>query len=373
MKQKRFITAIGVSLLAVLSQIEPAYAQHTSLPGKHVYITNKPAQWSEDSVWVDMNIEIHSFTIDDKNQLVLTPLLISEEKSMMFPPVVLNGKLRYKLHQRSLALDKHPGHECYASINLGDGVASRTIHYVFGMPSEPWMRDASLVMEQSFCGCNDQSQQIFVEMIAQHFVPETPVPTETFTIPDPAPLVTAVEPQLQVIDSRLLSDKASVAFHVAKANIVAEYANNHEELEVILRRLESLTKEGHQVQINRLQIVAYASPEGSQTLNRVLSWRRAEALASWLKSNYNLKSTLVEYWGEGEDWAMLLKLIREDATLSDADKQQLEHIIGAVDDPEARERRIMRYKDGEIYRYLSTHLYPLLRRSDYRIEYTTQP
>lgn len=364
---KNRITPVVLFLHCVLSTLSVSvYAQELSVSGKQVLIKSRPVSIRQDSAWISLDIEISKLSVGSERQLILTPMLQANNNNKALPPVIINGKKRHKIFNRSLKFSKKNEQPPYRVIQINRDNASEIIHYSVGVHVEPWMKAASLVLEQDLCGCGNDQQQISVEMIAQRFI-YVSKPVFNFDYADMA--ISFVEPPKEDIKKRTESDHAYVIFEQGKSVILPGLSNNQEELNKITRSLDYLKNE-LSAQINHIRISAHASPEGSQISNRNLSANRAKSLVNWLESTRSLGGVRVDSWGEGEGWATLLELIRADAYLAKEDKQYLERIIGDVTDQDARERQIMRYKSGELHRYLSASLYPKLRRCDYRIEFT---
>lgn len=356
---------VTVLFISCLTNILTAYAQQPS-SGKQVYIKSRPVMMRGDNAWIDLDIEIHKLSLSSERQLILTPMLQAGKENKAFPPVIINGKKRHTIYNRNRKFNKENAVTPYKVIKRTNDSDVQTIHYLVGVKVEPWMRAASFVLEQDFCGCGNDQQQISVEMIAQHFIPAS---KPVFDFDFAAAAISFVQPPKEETKKRAESDQAYVIFEQGKSLVIPALFNNQQELDKITRSLDYIQNE-LSAQVNQIRISAHASPEGSQVSNRNLSVNRAKALVNWLETTQLVKRVRVDSWGEGEDWVMLLELIRSDNHLTEADKKALEEIIGRVTDQDARERQIMRYKNGEVYRYLSASLYPKLRRCDYVIEFT---
>jgi len=331
-----------------------------------VYIKSKPVKMQGDSAWINLDIEISKLSIGSERQLVLTPILQSKDNNKPLPPVIINGKKRHRIFNRSLKYNKQSGIMPYKVIKISSDKDTERVHYSMGVRVEPWMKRASLVLEQDLCGCGNDQQQISVEMVTQRFIH---VDKPVFDFDYATAAISFVEPPKENIKKRAESDRAYIIYEQGKAVILPGLFNNQEELNKITYTLDYLKNE-LSAQITHIRISAHASPEGSLISNRNLSVSRARSLVSWLQSTQNLKGVDIDSWGEGEDWVMLVELMRSDTNLTKEDKQFLEQTIESVIDQDARERQIMRYKGGELYRYLSTTIYPKLRRCDYLIEFT---
>jgi len=74
--------------------------------------------------------------------------------------------------------------------------------------------------------------------------------------------------------------------------------------------------------------------------------------------------------GHGEDWEGLGRLVEKDPVMHEAEKQDILGIIKGSSGYDQKDRLVMQYNGGRTYRYMLSNLYPLLRKSVYRIEFT---
>ena len=81
--------------------------------------------------------------------------------------------------------------------------------------------------------------------------------------------------------SRDIQAECFLDFEVNKINIRPEYMNNPKELAKIRAMIDEL-KSDPSIKVNKLDIVGYASPEGSLANNKRLSEGRAMALRDYL-------------------------------------------------------------------------------------------
>ena len=128
-------------------------------------------------------------------------------------------------------------------------------------------------------------------------------------------------------------------------------------------------KSDNNVTVTGITITGNASPEGSQVSNEKLSENRARSLVDYLKSSYDFNNNVYHYTGAGEDWKTLRSLV--DSIYID-NKEVVLSIIDGSDTQDAKELKIKKIKGGKIYNEIKTSFYPLLRRTDCKVDYTVR-
>lgn len=119
------------------------------------------------------------------------------------------------------------------------------------------------------------------------------------------------------------------------------------------------------VQIQRVRVTGYSSPEGFTPTNDLLSRQRADAVAAYLRQYYpDMNEKITAAWG-GEDWVGLMKLIAAAPQLPYRD--EVEHIIRTVSVTNGREWLLLRLRGGVPYAWMKEHLFPQLRRVEIEV------
>jgi hypothetical protein len=122
------------------------------------------------------------------------------------------------------------------------------------------------------------------------------------------------------------------------------------------------------VKIAHIFIEAYASPEGDLQHNISLSEQRAKALQEYMVTTYGLEEKCFTVRSKGENWEGL-RLAVTTSALTDKEKKDVLRILD-IQDLATRKALLKKQDNGKIYSYLLTEIYPQLRVSEYRIEYT---
>jgi outer membrane protein OmpA-like peptidoglycan-associated protein len=177
-----------------------------------------------------------------------------------------------------------------------------------------------------------------------------------------------VNPPVERVKQRSETGSAFLEFASGQTEILRHFQNNAAELNKIQTLIETVRNDPSAT-ITGISIKGYASPEGTYHTNLTLSEKRAVALKNYIRSTYGFSESLFTVSGLGEDWAGLDSLV----SLSNLrDKQQILTIIRETNVFRGRERLLMDLSGGNPYRYMLQSLFPLLRRSEYRIDYTVR-
>lgn len=188
-----------------------------------------------------------------------------------------------------------------------------------------------------------------------------PVPDDlTFYISSLSTLADETPRYRMLILERVAYDntKAFLDFRQGSAEVDTLLSDNASELRRILKCVDDVASR-REYALDSLLIVASCSPEGSWSLNKSLSARRAEAVRDYLVDHVPLE------WKDSlktseipENWEQLDRLVRNDTLLSAGERRRILKVIGDRTDPDAAERKLAGLPQ---YRYLREKVYPKLR------------
>jgi tetratricopeptide (TPR) repeat protein len=321
---------------------------------------------SKGTVYFDMDILLNGVDVSTNNQLVLTPVLrTTSGKSQALPSVIINGKKRHNLYQRSLTLSGQKSDPTiYRVLRADKKKVIMSIPYKTTVPYEKWMKDAAIYLVEDLCGCggsNEAYEELLVSDLGQ--------PTLDY---DYIPAVQFIIPPRENIKVRYETGYAYVVFEVDKWEILPNLKvgnfDNRLELQKIKNSLSYVSDEPS-ARITDISIIAHASPEDTYEHNMMLSKNRAKSLLDYITKNYNIPSSVkISSEGKGENWTDLITYIIEDPKVEY--KEQVLRIIRTVNIFDGREKQLMDLAGGRPYRYMLNNIFPLLRRSDYKISYT---
>ncbi len=135
------------------------------------------------------------------------------------------------------------------------------------------------------------------------------------------------------------------------------------ELDAITCRLDSISK-NLGMDIRRIELIGYASPEGAYRDNERLASARTEALKSFIKSERQIPDSVIVVSHVAEDWDGLKNAINAS---THRDKETLLEIIDSDRSLDGKEKALRRHEIS--WEWINKEIFPGLRRTEYRIEY----
>lgn len=306
------------------------------------------------SLYIDMQIDMRNLKVDNDRTLTLTPMLVSADRNLVLPEIIINGRRRQKAYVRSMALN--------SDTELGvPSNKKEVLNYTQVIPYQPWMENASMTLEENLCGCGGHQ-----EVLAQEPIPNE-ISTEIKRLSALHPILSHIQLPADRLEVRSKQYEAHLEFPVNKSVILPDYMNNKSELQNIQKMLsETLNDKG--LNVKGIYIEGFASPEGALKLNEQLSVKRAEALKNYLSAQGQIPAGLCHVSFGGENWDGLVKTL-ESSTLKE--KATLLDIIEYTSDIALRKQKLKNVNGGVPYRVMLRELYPALRKVNCRVDYTT--
>lgn len=329
-----------------------------------VRVTVLDASLLKDSIHVELEIGITGRTVSKREQLRLYPALKYGTNEQKFLPVAVNGRIKDRLLDRRRVLGG-PADDVYASLRSSGRGFRETVRYSATVPAQPWMKDAGVVLIQEISDCRGGFHRLSMEVLVPAIRRmEKPVFDLAYS-----PDIPFMVPPREEVKSRAASGEAMVVYTVGNAEIKPALGNNYAELAKIQRSIDEV-RQLPGARISGVTIASYASPEGGSTSNQQLSERRAASLVNWVGRTGNLYGINLTARGYGEDWKRFAEMVEKDLVLTYPEQQEVLSIINSWESPDAKESRLRRMNGGRTFRYLLNSVFPPLRRSEYRIEYT---
>jgi hypothetical protein len=183
----------------------------------------------------------------------------------------------------------------------------------------------------------------------------------------PTPIITDSNANkvVQVNNIQQLRGRAYLSYPVRVTEVEPDYLNNRYELERLRNTIDSVSNDST-IEILRIQVKGYASPDGSYELNDRLARERTGSLARYIIEHTNVAPKLFHTSSEPEDWQGLRNFV--DSTSLVAHRDSLLLLIDSDMDPDDKLHRIAATWPDD-YRTLKDEAFPLLRHTDYQIDY----
>ena len=305
-------------------------------------------QRSADVMDVQMDLQLADFDLGDR-VAVFAPLIVNGADTLRLQPVGLYGRTRWYQYLR--AGEQPVGGSDELSIRWSE--RPDEVNYAQSVPYAEWMNGSELMLERRDYSCCR-------EMIDQDIAPLTGYKEVYYT-----PVFKYVHPVADAVKLRELSGRAFIDFPVNRTEIYPEYRKNPTELAKIIATIDSVRNDSD-ITVREITIKGYASPEGSYTNNIRLAKGRTESLKQYVQNLYHFDSNFIATDYEPEDWEGLRAYVE---TSDLTHRAEILAIIDSNMEPDPKNTKIQTTYPEE-YRFLLQTVYPGLRHSDYRIEYT---
>lgn len=345
MKSRKIINSSILLLLLMVCRPGYGLAQLGN-----VDIAEASMQRKGDKMNTSISLDLSGMKVNTNQAVVFTPIIVNGEDSLFLDGAGVYGRTRWYQFDRS---GKNPisgvnEKALRYSKDLNEISLEQTVDYA------EWMNGSQLVIKRTDYGCAgcDTGEVIVANLADYREVIYEPV----FLFQE------AVAESLKI---RELSGRAYVDFPVNKIEIYPEYRNNTFELGKIIATIDSV-KNDKDITVTSLHIAGTASPEGPYDNNVYLAKNRTISLKNYVQTLYKFPEGFITTSYEPVDWAGLREWLEKN------NLENREEILGIVNsdiEPYARNTKI-KTQFPDQYKWLLANVYPSLRHSDYRIEYT---
>ena len=361
---KKNILFTGILLAALWLNVHSSLAQSRSYEGD-IKIQPVRLEQKGDILYVEMDVVLDQIKVKSASGMDLIPQLVSPSRTLNLPKISIKGKNEYLAHERKVSLmtkKEEANYEKPYIIEKENKKKSNVIQYRYMLPYEAWMADARLDVQRDECGCGLVAL-MDVEPVMDKVTLETPLVPYVVT-----PHMAYVQPKAEEVKHREIQAEAFLDFVVNKTEIRPDYMNNPRELGKIHAMIDDL-KSDPGIKVNRLDIIGYASPEGSLANNKRLSEGRAMALRDYLSSHYEFPRNQYHIVFGGENWDGLVKAL---ADINMESKEEVLAIIQHNSIENGRESKLMRFEGGRPYKYMLANIFPSLRVAICKVSYNVK-
>lgn len=165
------------------------------------------------------------------------------------------------------------------------------------------------------------------------------------------PLSTKVKAQQPV-------DSTRIYFKLGQRQYYPEYRDNGASM---MRLIEAIRKSDADSTLRKVEIRAYASPDGSETANNRLSRLRSGVLTDYILQNTGVDPSIIDTRSEGIAWDELREMVAADSRVPARD--EVLDILRNHPEYSSNMRKIalMGLRGGAPYRWMFKNLFPELR------------
>ena len=162
------------------------------------------------------------------------------------------------------------------------------------------------------------------------------------------------------------ADSVRIYYRAGYRYVEPGFRDNRAALDRLVRYIGEARSAGR---LERISIRSYASPDGANRANELLSERRADSLSSWLVRHGSVPASLIDRQAAGIAWDELRAqvaasgMLYRDEVLDVLDNtpvwifDEKNQVVGG------RKQRLMDLRGGEPYRYMLREFFPDLRSS----------
>ena len=316
-------------------------------------IENHLLQYNDTRAIVTFDLNTAENNIPSNRKEVIKPFLYNGKDTIWLDAVEVYGKNRIKRERQESKLNGDKGWE----LKENQTVKGITYNYSSETKVKTWMTPAHLGIKREIVGCSTCKEGLSDETVASaqmFFDPkvERRVPAE----------YALVEASTQW---DLGSYEYEVIFEVRKTDIDSSIFHNEETFEKILEAIDKIYSHPD-FKVSEIEIAGYASPEGTEGLNRWLGENRAKSLVDYIiahRPDYGLTPENFKIKNGEENWAGLRRL----TLASGMDKKDIEKIVEIIDSNNgaARKSKLKALDGGRIYAKMLKEVYPHLRNANY--------
>lgn len=341
-----------LAVCATLAVAATSQAQ-TAITPSGVMISNVVMEQSGSRLQVAMTMDISDVHVRSNRSLRITPIVTNGSEMIQLPAVVIDGRRRHIVHERNES-------EFYESVDTYIRRYNRkqqVENYGADLPFERWMGNSELVLREEWTSCHDATLSEDMVAVAQLTPPRQPV-AATPAQPSSKPKTAYIMPSPSEL-TQSSQNSIDVYFPVNKSNISNTFMDNSQEMSDLK---DALAQAG----VKSIHLMGYASPEGPIDFNRSLAARRAEAVKSYLTTNYPDTKVAITTDSSPANWDAVKKLLSESAI------ENWRDIVGIIDNNSiaaADKNNIIRERYPEDYNFMLTTWYPKLRLTNITIEH----
>lgn len=324
-----------------------------------------------DELLVVLQCDLSQLQLDQDRALFITPYIVGitddsltlpAGQTRLLPTVGIYGTNRYWYYLRSGLYERQS-----PELQFRQGRQPDTLFYKQFITFESWMAQGSLrilARELSCDDCEEDRQWTFLGAVQPSTSPDVTETPRADSFASLSDSVGSLTPAFELA----LTGSARIDFPTDRWDILEDFSDNRRELGRIRASIDTVLAHPDW-QLTGIRLTGHASPEAPYEYNRQLSARRVEAIRDYLNTLMTLDGTTrIVVATVPEDWDSLRRMV-ENSSLPE--RTDMLEIIGHTADPDEREERLKsRFPDA--YQLMYQQWYPLLRRTDYRINYVVR-
>lgn len=344
------------------------FAQQKEYSGQ-MHVTPQAFEQRGDSLYIKMKFDISGVNVDSRRSISLIPSLVTSSNRLDLPAVMVKGRRNYRVYKRGMSLMSKREKEFYleeapyAVMKGYKATDAKSMIYSQAIKYEPWMAKAKLDMYEDLCGCGNSPRRMGVTMLADQVSLENIILMEPYVV---IPHLAYIQPTVEAVKHREIVGEAFLDFVVSRVDIRPDYMNNPRELKKITDLIAEV-KADPNITVRAINVIGYASPEGTLAGNKRLSEGRAKALTDYLLPRFDYAKEMYKVVYGGENWIGLREIVEFSSI------NQKDQILSIIDDKaildDQRKSRLKNLANGDPYRYMLKEWFPSLRKAICKIDF----
>ncbi|MDE5868974.1 MAG: DUF3868 domain-containing protein, partial [Muribaculaceae bacterium] len=329
------------------------------------------------------NIILDSLQLKKNEQIFVTPVVTGESgESVIMPTVLVTGRGMHYAYERGTMRGLKRYKKEYDIIQevRRDNGHRQVVAYSGTVALQPWMMKEKVSVHFNYdnCGCGVLTGSKADE------------PTDTLLNPAGNMYVAYITPRVTELPVSIHEGRARVQFEVNRTELHdkvykcrnGQTIDNREQLKVIYDSIEYALTDPN-VEIAKIEIIGYASPESPYEHNKELATGRSRALAEYVGryvgDKYQISQDITDFDAVPENWGEFREQVVKSKELTDKQRQDLLALIDrpafSPADYDAKERELKtdpRFRD--LYRAkILPQWFPHLRATKFRISTRLKP
>ncbi len=277
---------------------------------------------------VSVDIVLDSLEMSGNRQLFVTPVIEGARgESVSLPSVLINGRnMHYAYERGTLPSDVLARYDILKEVQRRNG-QQQQVPYTTDTPLRAWMYSpgTSLRLLADTCGCGHLAGRDM----------GTPVPLNLNPAPQMLPV--HITPAVTELPVAVHEGRARVQFEVDRTELHPEpytcrngqRIDNRAQLAIIEDSIRYATTDPN-VEIARIDICGYASPESPYLHNEFLATNRSRALAEYIGEKFSLPADRCTYSSVPENWEEFRTQV---VNATDITEQQRADLLALIDEP----------------------------------------
>ncbi len=331
----------------------PAFSQ----AGSQFDLETQKFARDKDMVDIQFTIGVDGKNLRATEQWTITPVIRAGSTEKALAPITIAGRNKGHILERELKLRGAALPEGLYRVRRRDNT---TIEYSQRVRFEDWMKNASLVLDETCITC--QRIHDYADNMGNINAPEPPKPYVV------AMRTSYIAPKQEEVKERNIAATAFIDFQVNKTEIQRNFRQNPQELDKIRNTLNEV-KNDKDLTFQGVFLEGFASPEGGYAGNERLANGRVQSLKNYIASNFSVPSNSISTGYTAEDWAGLKNLVENSSIQG---KSELLAIINSTEAPDTKEANMKKVQGGAPWRVILSDMMPALRRTDYRVDFTVR-